>query len=145
MRTKRKARWLTDEQLNAMPLWKLCQIALRDTATQEATRNSVVDMGVYFHRNGACRACFAGSVIRFSCDLRRYVFSADGYIVDAPRWTQALDDLRSGDVRGALLCLNRECPYEFSEPFFVPDYSPANDIWWRAMRELAKKLKDAGI
>lgn len=143
---RRKRKFLTDKQLNAMPLHKLMTIAMRDTAKQEKAPNSAVDMGTWLKRNGECRACFAGSVMRFSRRLPKSHFCSGGFMNDEYEgWARALNSLRGGYVQIALEQLDRKVPVGIEFKIDVPTYEEDRNGWWDGMRKIAKYLKDAGI
>jgi len=139
----RKRRYLTHEQLNAMPLHKLLAVGLRDLRKQERTPGCKVEMGEWLSGDGRkCTACVAGSVLRHEM---RSPFSEWDELRLLPAWMAALDSLRVGRVASALDDLDRD--REPGTPFWriIPDYHTDRTGWWKAMRRLHADLKKAGL
>lgn len=139
----RKRKFLTHEQLNAMPLHKLLAVGLRDLRKQETTRGCKVFMFDWLGGDSRrCTACVAGSVLRHEM---RSPFSEWDKISYLPSWMSALDSLRMGRVTWALDDLDRD--REPGVPFcrIIPDYHEDRTGWWKAMRKLHADLKKAGL
>lgn len=141
----RKRKYLTHEQLNAMPLHKLLAVGLQDLSKQE--RQGCVDMQEWLQGSAKkCTACLAGSVLRHSTS-RPFSAIRDIYRGDADlqRWMLALNEVRYGKVSIALAHLNRG--YRSNHPLnrLIPSYESDRDGFWKAMRQLLADLKKAGL
>jgi hypothetical protein len=139
----RKRKYLTHEQLNAMPLHKLLAVGLRDLRKQELTPGCEVNMFTWLHRNKrkrTCTACLAGSVLRSEIRNPFHFWENAEYV---PDWMDALDDLRQGMVGNALHSLGRATTFGLNR--WIPDYDGNRIGWWKAMRQLHADLKKAGL
>lgn len=146
MKTKpRKRKKLTDAFLNKLPLWKLLTIAMRDLKKQEKAPNSVVDMDDWLVRNGQCKACMAGSVMRFSCGVRGSRRSND-YVWETPNWALAVNEMRCGQVGDALNWLGRgEFRVRHKLNCIITPYNRDHVLFWRGITRLRDDLKKAGL
>lgn len=130
----------------------LLAIGLRDLKKQERTKNSVVDMSVWYSKNGQCATCLAGSVMRFSFGCRKKEtlypvingreFDEHDFSCDTQTYQRlwALNDLRCGDVYAAADRLGVETSLS---PFSAPEYDGPNGEWWAAMKQLLADLRRA--
>lgn len=145
-KTKKRRKPLTDAYLNGLPLWKLLAIGLRDLEKQERAPRSAVAMGVWFVRGSVCKACLAGSVMRFSCRTRVKCGREFSEQHPQQRWVNALDDLRMGDVSCALMSLGRKRTQQaYSLDRIITYYEHNREAFWREMRQLQKDLKAADL
>lgn len=131
---------LTDAYLNSLPLWKLLSIAMVDLRKQERAKKSSVNMLDWLVLNGECSACMAGSVMRFSCDIKETVVTA------SRKWAYAIDSLRRGTVSYAILNIGRSslvCFHTLDRT--VASYCHDRAAFWRDIRKLRDDLKKAGL
>lgn len=135
---------LTDSELNSWPLWKLLRLARRDLRRFERTAGCVVDMSCWLTRRGRkCVGCMAGSVLREEFGRRS---ARCGHV---PKWTAAVNALRTGCVGSALDHLSRNWqrrPFD-DHPLdrYVADYHEDRPQFYRDMLALERDLKAAGL
>lgn len=89
---------------NALPLWRLCEIAHEDLKWAAKQENLAVNMGCWVAKaGGKCLVCLAGAVLYKECGWR-------SERKDIPAFADALNWLRVGCVDLALEELGRPVP-----------------------------------
>lgn len=144
MKSKQKRKPVNPAKIKKLS--DLLALGLDDARKQERAKNSLLRMDSWLVTQteddvGVCRACLAGSVLRWTC----------GITGTAPRgavpcWCMALDFLRQGAVGRAFEVLTNhesELAHLLNCEVRVYEYCPAG--WWADMHRLLRNLQKAGL
>ena len=125
-------------------LSKMILATLPDLAKAERARGVVINMRTWHKTNGKCEVCWAGAVMRRAVPDSREAAPED-FSPATERKLDALAYLRTGDVSGALIAMNRPWACCILLSRSITPYDKDRVAFKLEMRKLAADLEQAGL
>lgn len=120
----------------------LLELALKDLAKVERSKKYIVDM-LDWHlplKNGKCKVCLAGAVLAKTQKLPLNVDFTDITLGDDSKF-YALDDIRRGRIRSALVSMNLRYHGDIPDNVEVIPYNIDKKLWRNDMKKILALLR----